>query len=182
VATGGTIGGPDSAIAYREVLRTPPWWYVVALGVAAILAGEFRIGGVDVTIWVPFCTLLPLSVVIVWAMGRSRVEIVDGELRVRGGRLRLSDVSGAVALDPLTLRRVVGREGDPAAFVSVRPWIKPGVQLWLDSTDGGVPYWVISTRHPRQVVELVRRQIRSRPPADPAGDPGLPGDGTGDGS
>jgi hypothetical protein len=65
-------------------------------------------------------------------------------------------VSGWVGLDPATLPRVVGREGDPAAYVSIRPWIGPGVQLWLDDPDDPTPYWVLSTRHPRQLLELVR--------------------------
>jgi hypothetical protein len=51
---------------------------------------------------------------------------------------------------------VVGREGDPAAFVSIRPWIGPGVQVWLDDEDDPTPYWVVSTRHPEQVVRAVR--------------------------
>jgi len=37
---------------------------------------------------------------------------------MRGAHLPLRFVSGAVALDAATLRRVVGREGDPLAFVS----------------------------------------------------------------
>ena len=55
-----------------------------------------------------------------------------------------------------TLRRVVGREGDPAAFVSIRSWIGPGVQLWLDDPEDPTPYWVVSTRHPQRVVQLLR--------------------------
>jgi len=148
--------GTSGAVAYRERLATPWWWYVVALAVAGLIAGEFRLSGADLTVWIPFCTLLPLSVVIVWSLGRSALVISDGELRVRGAHLPLTYVSGSVALDAETLRRVVGREGDPAAFVSIRPWIGGGVQLWLDDPDDPTPYWVVSTRHPRQVLEAVR--------------------------
>ncbi len=152
-----TTGSDASrSVRYREVLRPPIWWYAVALFVAGLLAAEFHIGGVDLTDWLSFGILLPLSVVIVWSLGRSAVEIVDGELRVRGAHIPLDEVSGAVALDAKTLRLVVGREGDPAAFVSIRPWIGPGVQLWVDDPEDPTPYWVISTRHPQQVVELIR--------------------------
>ena len=143
-------------VLYRERLRTPWWWYGVALVVSSLLAAEFRVAGVHLTIWIPFCTLLPLSVLIVWWLGHSKLEISDGEIRVRGAHLPLSYVSGAVALDPATLRRVVGREGDPAAFVSIRPWIGPGVQLWLDDPDDPTPYWLLSSRRPRELVELIR--------------------------
>ena len=147
---------PGSAVTYREPLRVPIWWYAVGMFVAALLAAEFRIAGIDVTAWLPFVILVPLSCVIVWSLGRGVLEISDGEVRIRGAHLPLEYISGAVALDTRTLRRVVGREGDPAAFVSIRPWIGPGVQLWLDDPDDPAPYWVISSRHPQQVVELIR--------------------------
>lgn len=147
---------PPSSPVYRERLRAPLWWYLVALGVAAMLAAEFHIGGFRLTDWIPYGTLLPLSVVIVWAVGRGTLEISGDEIRTRGAHIPLRFVSGAVALDGETLRRVVGREGDPAAFVSIRPWIRGGVQLWIDDPDDPTPYWVLSSRHPHEVVALVR--------------------------
>lgn len=141
---------------YREPLRTPWWWYLVALGVAGLLAAEFHIAGLHLTDWIPYGTLLPLSVLIVWFMGHSSLEVADGEVRIRGAHLPLRYVSGAVALDGATLRRVVGREGDPAAFVSIRPWIGPGVQFWVDDPDDPTPYWIVSSRRPQRVVELLR--------------------------
>lgn len=152
-ADGATESAPAS---YRETLYTPWWWYLVGLAIAGVLAAEFHIGGVPLTDWIPYFTLVPLSVVLVWWMGHSRLEISGGEVRIRGAHVPLRYVSGAVALDQHTLRRVVGREGDPAAYISVRPWIGPGVQLWLDDEDDPTPYWVVSTRHPDQVLAVLR--------------------------
>jgi hypothetical protein len=149
--------GTSSGVVYREPLRTPWWWYPISIGIAVLFAGEFHLSGIRLTAWLPFVVLIPLAVVIVWSMGRSAVEISGGELRIRGAHLPLKYVSGAVALDALTLRRVVGREGDPAAFVSIRPWIGPGVQVWLDDPEDPTPYWVISSRSPSRVVEALRR-------------------------
>ncbi len=147
---------------YRERLRTPWWWYLVGLAVASLLAAEFHIAGLRLTDWIPFGTLLPLAVLIVWSLGRAQLSIRDGELRIRDAHVPLRYISGAVALDPLTLRRVVGREGDPAAFVSIRPWIGPGVQVWLDDADDPTPYWVVSTRHPDRVLSALRTaQLRT---------------------
>jgi hypothetical protein len=157
---GASVGNSSAPLPprYQERLRTPWWWYVIAVGVACLLAAEFHISGLGLTDWIPFGTLVPLSVVLVWWLGHSRVEIADGEVRVRGAHVSLQYVSGAVALDADTLRRVVGREGDPAAFLSIRPWIGPGVQIWLDDEDDPTPYWVISTRHPDQVVAVLRER------------------------
>jgi hypothetical protein len=149
----------ETAVTYRERLRTPWWWYPVGLFVAGLLAAEFHIGGYRLTDWIPFCTLLPLAVAIVWWLGHNTLEIRGGELHVRGAHLPLTYVSGCVALDAATLRRVVGREGDPAAFVSIRPWIGPGVQLWLDDPADPTPYWVVSSRHPQHLAELLRAAV-----------------------
>jgi hypothetical protein len=141
---------------YREPLRTPWWWYLVAVGVAGILAAEFHVSGLILTDWIPYGVLVPLSIVIVWYLGHSALEVSAGEIRIRGAHLPLQYVTGAVALDAATLRRVIGREGDPAAFVSIRPWVGPGVQLWLDDPDDPTPYWIVSSRHPERVVARVR--------------------------
>jgi len=141
---------------YRERLRTPIWWYAVALLVAALLAAEFHISHYALTDWIPFGVLLPGALVIVWSIGRSSLEIKGGEVHIRGAHVPMNEISGAIALDQQTLKRVVGREGDPAAFVSIRPWVGPGVQLWLDDPDDPTPYWIVSSRNPQAVVDIVR--------------------------
>lgn len=148
-----------AGVAYRETLRTPLWWYPVGLFVATLLAAEFQLSGMGLPEWLPFAVLLPLSVLIVWLVGRRRVEISAGELRIGGAHLPLTYVSGVVALDGETLRRVIGREGDPAAYVSIRPWIGPGVQVWLDDMDDPTPYWVVSSRDPDRLVTAVRAAL-----------------------
>src|SRR5664279_578786 len=74
-------------VVYRESLRTPPWWYLVALFVAALLAAEFHVSSVNLTDWIAFGTMLPLAVVIVWSLGRAQLEIAGGELRIRGAHI-----------------------------------------------------------------------------------------------
>jgi hypothetical protein len=155
----GGVNRAVEVIRYRERLRTPWWWYPIGIGVASLLAGEFHISGLPLTDWIPFGVLVPAAILIIWALGRGELAISDEELRVRGAHISLRYISGAVALDANTLRRVVGREGDPQAFVSIRPWIGPGVQLWLDDADDPTPYWVVSTRHPARVVGLIRELI-----------------------
>ena len=114
----------------------PLWWYAVGMFVAALLAAEFRIAGVDLTVWLPFAVLLPLSCVIVWSFGRGALEISGGEVRIRGAHLPLRYVSGAVALDERTLRLVVGREGDPGG-VRVDPAVDRSRRAAVARRPGG---------------------------------------------
>ncbi|SOD74085.1 hypothetical protein SAMN05892883_3261 [Jatrophihabitans sp. GAS493] len=150
------------AINYRERLRTPWWWYLVGLAAASVLAAEFHISGLRLTDWIPFGVLLPLSAFIVWSFGRSDLRIADGELTVRGAHLPLRYVGAVVELDSTTLRRVVGREGDPQAFVSIRPFVGPGVQVLIEDPDDPTPYWILSTRHPHEVATLLRSVASQR--------------------
>ena len=143
-------------MVYSEPLRTPWWWYLVGIGVAVILSAEFHVAGITAMNVIPYFVLIPLAIGVVWSLGHSRLEIADGEVHIRGAHLPLRYISGSIALDQRTLRRVVGREGDPAAFVSIRPWIGPGVQLWLDDPDDPTPYWIVSSRHPERVVAALR--------------------------
>jgi hypothetical protein len=155
----GRVNGTTAPVRYRERLRPPWWWYPIGILVAGLLAGEFHISGLPLTDWIPFGVLIPVAILIIFALGRAELAITSDELRIRGAHVPLRFVSGAVALDANTLRRVVGREGDPQAFVSIRPWIGPGVQVWLADADDPTPYWVISTRQPAQVVALLREPI-----------------------
>jgi hypothetical protein len=153
---GNVTAGADptkaAAVTYRERLRTPWWWYPLGLGVASILAAEFHIADYALTDWIPWSVLLPFAVAVTWFLGRSLLIIDDSELRIRRAHVPLRFITGVVRLDERSLRRLVGRDGDPRAFVSIRPWIGPGVQVLIDDADDPTPYWVISTRHPDRVL------------------------------
>jgi hypothetical protein len=150
----------SAAVEYREWLRTPWWWYPLGVAVASILAAEFHVAGLALTDWIPWTGLPLLAVVVTFLMGRSQLVIAGGELRIRGAHVGLNYISDAVELDDRSLRRLVGRDGDPTSFVSIRPWIGPGVQILLDDADDPTPYWVLSTRHPEQVVRLLTAGCR----------------------
>jgi len=161
------------AIGYHETLRTPWWWYPVAVGVAVVLAAEFHIADYSLTDWIPYLVLVPFSIAVVWWLGRGRLAIDQTEVSIRGAHVALRYVGTAVALDARTLRRVIGREGDPRAYVAIRPWIGPGVQFQLVDPDDPTPYWVISTRHPEDVVRRLTagRGSQFKPePRDGGGD------------
>jgi hypothetical protein len=149
----------QSSPRFSERLSTPLWWYPIGLGIAAILAAEFRIADHTLTVWIPFGILLPGSLLIIWSMGRQKVEVDDQQLRIRDAHLPLAVIETVVPLDATTLRRLVGRYGDPASFISTRPWVGPGIQIILDDPEDPTPYWVISTRRP----EALAAALRPRP-------------------
>jgi Protein of unknown function (DUF3093) len=148
--------------AYRERLGVPWWWWLTGPAVAALLAAEVYLGVPGIATWIPYLILLPATLVALWWVGRVRITVTNDELVVDDARLPLRQVAGAVALDGLAKRDLLGPGAHRDAFVVQRPWIPGGVQVFLDDPTDPTPYWVISSRHP---VELVAALTANRPPA-----------------
>jgi len=107
---------PAGAV-YAERLRVPWWLWIPALGLGAILAAEVYLGAPGLTTWVPYAIVLPLTVAGLWWLGRLRVAVEDGELRVDDARLPARFVAGVTVLGPAEKRVVLGTGARPHAFV-----------------------------------------------------------------
>lgn len=105
--------------------------------------------------WLPFVLLLPAAVAALWWLGRIRVAVADGELRVDDARLPVRFVADAVPLDAAGRREVLGVGSDPLAFVVQRPWIGGAVQVVLDDPADPTPFWVVSSRHPVELAAAI---------------------------
>ncbi|PZG19578.1 DUF3093 domain-containing protein [Micromonospora craterilacus] len=141
--------------AYAERLRLPWWLWLAGLVAAALLAVEVWMGGSGVRAWLPFAVLLPATVAGLAWLGRIRIAVTDGELRVDDARLPARFVADAVPLDADGRREVLGVGADPLAFVVQRPWIGGAVQVVLDDPADPTPFWVISSRHPVELAEAL---------------------------
>lgn len=144
---------------YAERLTLPWWAWPVGLAVAGLLAAELWMGASGVRAWLPFLVLIPAAVAALAWLGRIRVAVRDGELRVDDARLPVRYVADAVPLDAAGRREVLGVGADPLAFVVQRPWVGGAVQVVLDDPADPTPFWVVSTRHP---VELAAALLAAR--------------------
>ena len=136
---------------YAERLSVPWWWWPPLLGVAALLAAEIGLGAPGLRTWVPYAVLLPLAALGLWWLGRIRLAVTGGELRVDDARLPVRFVADAIPLDAAGRRVLLGVGADPLAFVVQRPWVSGAVQVLLEDPADPTPYWVVSSRHPRQL-------------------------------
>lgn len=144
-----------------------PWWaWPLALACAALMAAEVYLGA-GRWVWVPYAILLPATAVCLWTMGRLRVAVEDGELRVDDARLPVRYVAGVTVLAAEEKRMLLGTAAHPYAFVVQRPWVKGAVQVHLDDPDDPTPYWVVSSRRPATLAAalLAARGAVSRPAA-----------------
>lgn len=139
---------------------TLPWWaWPAGLALAGLLAAELWMGASGVRAWLPFVVLIPAALAGLTWLGRIRIAVRDGELRVDDARLPVRYVADVIPLDAAGRREVLGVGADPLAFVVQRPWIGGAVQVVLDDPADPTPFWVISTRHP---VELATAVLAAR--------------------
>ncbi|MFG1951282.1 DUF3093 domain-containing protein [Micromonospora sp. NPDC048830] len=139
---------PGAPTAYSERLSLPWWLWLAGVALGGFLGLELWMGADGVRAWLPFAVLLPATVAALWWLGRIRVAVADGELRVDDARLPLRFVADAVPLDAAGRREVLGVGADPLAFVVQRPWIPGAVQVVLDDPADPTPFWVVSSRDP----------------------------------
>ena len=151
-----------------------PWWlWLVALGLAALLAAEVFLGAPGFTTWIPYFVLLPVTVVGLWWGGRLRVAVEDGELRVDDARLPVRYVSQVGVLTGEAKREALGPRADPYAFVVQRPWLRGAVLVVLDDPADPTPYWVVSARRPARLAAALQEAAAAarRTPAHPGPEP-----------
>ena len=142
-----TSAGPAE---YAERLFVPWWLWLVGLGIAALAATEMFLG------WLPYLILLPPTAYGLWRAGRLPVAVRAGELYVDDAHLPLRYVAEVGVLDAAGKRAALGTGNDPLAFVVVRPWVPRAVLVVLDDPADPTPYWVVSSRHPEQLVRAIR--------------------------
>ncbi|GIJ80862.1 Protein of unknown function [Micromonospora phaseoli] len=136
-------------------MRLPWWLWLAGLAAATLLAVEVWMGGAGVRAWLPFAVLLPATVAGLAWLGRIRVAVTDGELRVDDARLPVRFIADAVPLDVDGRREVLGVGADPLAFVVQRPWIGGAVQVVLNDPADPTPFWVVSSRHPVELADAL---------------------------
>jgi hypothetical protein len=140
---------------YDERLRVPLWWWLIGAVVAAILAVEVHLADRHLAPWVGVAAAGLVVAAALVALGRVRITVRGGQLRVADARLPLRYVSEVAPLDASGKRALLGPAGDPAAFVVQRAWAPGAVYLRLDDPDDHTPYWLVSTRHPTRLAQAL---------------------------
>lgn len=147
----------SSRAAFDQRLSVPLWWYLPAVGLAVLLGAEVHMGYPGIRAWIGYAILVPLFVVAVYRMGRARVRVEGGELRLGDAALPLRHV-GHVEVVPKADKQVaLGPELDPAAFLVHRAWIGPLVRVEVTDPEDRTPYWIFSVRDPDRLVAALGR-------------------------
>jgi len=143
--------------SYREHLRVPVSWWLLAIPVVALLGGELYagFGGFIPPLIYAVFTAVVAGFLLIW--GSASVEVADGALRAGNATLPISEVGDVVPLDEKQAALLRGPRADPAAHLMLRPYVKRAVYIALADPAGGVPYWLVATRHPADLASAIER-------------------------
>jgi hypothetical protein len=141
---------------YRERLRVPLAWWLLAVPTVLILGATLYAGLAGPWPVIIMAGLTAGCAAFLIAMGLATVEVRDGTLRAGKTALPLTTVSEVVTLDENQTTRLRGPRADPAAHLYSRPYLKESVYLAV-APPGPAPYWLIGTRRPAELAAVIKR-------------------------
>jgi hypothetical protein len=157
---------------YRERLAVPAIWWLLAVLVIGLLGGELwaGLGGwLGPAVFAVFAAAI-IATLVRW--GSARIEVTGGRLTADGAGLPLGQVTEVVPLDERQAAAMRGPQGDPAAHMLLRPYLKRAVYIAVQDPGSQVPYWLVGTRRPAELAAAIEQ---SRPRDTPAGSRGSAG-------
>ena len=149
---------------YRERLRAPLAWWLLAVPTVLILGATLYAGLAEPWPIIIMTGLAAGCATLLILIGLATVEIRAGALRAGNAVLPLTAVSEVVSLDEKQTMRLRGPRADPAAHLYSRPYLKESVYLAVaapgpsqPAAGSTAPYWLIGTRHPAELAAAIER-------------------------
>ena len=140
---------------YRERLLPGPMIFVItALIIPASLLVFLPI---NQTVGVICAAVLYGACVILLIISSPWIVVTEAALLAGRARLPLANVGDATgyAGTAATLQR--GRQLDARAWLVIRGWISPVVKIDVLDPSDPTPYWLVSTRHPGDLVAALKQ-------------------------
>jgi hypothetical protein len=138
-------------------LSVPLWWYLPAIGVAALLGAEVHMGYPGIRSWIGYAITVPVFLgALIW-FGRTRVRVAGAELQVGPARLPLRYVGRVEIVPKERKQEALGPELDPTAYLLHRAWVGPVVRVEVTDPDDPTPYWIFSVRDAEGLVAALDR-------------------------
>ncbi|GAA0036018.1 DUF3093 domain-containing protein [Brevibacterium metallidurans] len=139
----------EPQVAYQEKVRPSVGaWVLVAIG-----AGSTAL--MVLPVWTLGAFVLPVITfaLLGWWMRSLTVTIIVTAQRLYVGEAHIDRafISAARALDTEAARTASGTGLDARAFLVTRPWVKTSVRIDIDDVNDPTPYWLVSSRHPREL-------------------------------
>jgi Protein of unknown function (DUF3093) len=146
---------------YRERLW-PAVWLFFSTGLV-IPASLLVFLPINETVGVIVAAVLYVGCVGLLLLASPVLTVADGTLIAGKARLPLELVATATGFAGAEASAERGQRLDARAWLMIRGWIDPVVRVELDDPNDPVPYWLISTRHPDELVAAIEATKRRTP-------------------
>lgn len=147
---------------YVERLSIKARWWVVVLAIALFGSSELFAGFGGRVIAIVVAAVVVPTLALLTLAGRTVVRVDTEGVHVGGSSMSLDQIDTVEALDETATRLALGPQADPTAKLFVRGYIRTAVRI-RPVTGGGPPYWLVSTRHPQQVIAALEQAAQETP-------------------
>jgi len=152
---------PTSAPLYVERLSIRARWWAVVIVMALFASSELFAGFNGRVVAIVVAAVLLPTIVLLAMAGRTTLRVDADGFHAGGGTLTYDEIDTAQALDAQETRLLLGPQADPSARLVVRGYIREAVLV--RPLEGTVPYWLVSTRRPQQVIAALDQAARVTP-------------------
>ena len=142
-------------LIYRERLLPGPMIFVItALVIPASLLVFLPI---NMTVGIICAAVLYTACVVLLVIGSPRIEVTDAMLVAGRASLPLPNVGDAQGFTGTGATQQRGPKLDARAWLVIRGWISPVVKIGVNDDSDPTPYWLVSTRHPADLVAALAK-------------------------
>jgi hypothetical protein len=140
---------------YRERLLPGPMIFVIAA--LLIPASLLVFLPINQTIGVICAVVLYGTCVILLVVSSPWIEVTDVALVAGRARLPLPNVGAATGFAGPEATQQRGPKLDARAWLVIRGWISPVVKVDVLDANDPTPYWLVSTRHPNDLIAALKK-------------------------
>lgn len=145
----------QDTVIYSERLWPSPWVWLLVLGAAA--ASIVTFAPIDVLIGFAAAVVIALVLVTLLVLSTPRILVTSTTLTVGRATIerRYLGAVSAYTGDEATEQRGTALNG--LAYLCIRGWISPVVRIEVTDPEDRTPYWLASTRRPKQFTAALTR-------------------------
>lgn len=149
----------SSHLLYREQLTPPLMWWVVAAILSAMTSLMVlpisKVAGVivPVVVFIVACVALRTYT--------PRVAVSDQHFWAGNAHIEREFIGQVTPLGRQASFDERGQQLDARAFLMTRPWVQTLVRIEITDTHDPTPYWLISTRNPLKLAEVLTQSAQS---------------------
>ena len=140
---------------YREKLWPTAWAFIVT---ALVIPASILVL-VPISILAGIITAIVLygGCVLLLVLASPVVRVQGGELVAGPATISTTLLGEAVVFDKAEATQERGPRLDARAWLLIRGWIDPVVRVPIVDATDPAPYWIISSRHPRELAAAINQ-------------------------